>query len=159
MLACSLPGFLSMGFSQQYWSGLPHPPPGSLSNSGIEPESPALQADSLLLSHQGSPSLSVKGVNNIVYPIRLLIKLLHSEENRNWMLSFSSSQYKHTTNTHTWAYKYTTTHMHVCPELCAQKKQLSIYFKKIFTWLCWVFTAACGVFVSSGGSFVVAPRA
>ena len=28
---------LSMGFSrQEYWSGLPHPPPGDLSNSGIE---------------------------------------------------------------------------------------------------------------------------
>ena len=29
---------LSMGFSrQEYWSGLPCPPPGDLSNSGIEP--------------------------------------------------------------------------------------------------------------------------
>ena len=37
---------LSMGFSQQeYWSGLPCPPPGGLSHPGIEPEplmSPAL---------------------------------------------------------------------------------------------------------------------
>ena len=32
---------LSMGFSrQEYWSGLPCPPPGDLSNSGIEPVSP-----------------------------------------------------------------------------------------------------------------------
>ncbi|ELR54344.1 hypothetical protein M91_17033, partial [Bos mutus] len=31
---------LSMGFSRQgYWSGLPCPPPGDLSNSGIEPVS------------------------------------------------------------------------------------------------------------------------
>ena len=29
------------------WSGLPCPPPGDLPNSGIEPRSPALQADSL----------------------------------------------------------------------------------------------------------------
>ena len=29
-----------MGFStQEYWSGLPHPPPGDLSNPGIEPPS------------------------------------------------------------------------------------------------------------------------
>ena len=46
---------LSMGFSrQEYWSGLPCPPPGDLSNSGIKPMSiaaPALQADSILLSH------------------------------------------------------------------------------------------------------------
>ena len=31
---------LSMGFSrQEYWSGLPCPPPGDLPNPGIEPES------------------------------------------------------------------------------------------------------------------------
>ena len=43
---------LSMGFSrQEYWSGLPCPPPGRLSNPGIEftfPAAPALQADFLL---------------------------------------------------------------------------------------------------------------
>ena len=39
---------LSMGFPRQgYWSGLPIPPPGDLSNPGIQPRSPALQADSL----------------------------------------------------------------------------------------------------------------
>ena len=39
---------LSMGFSmQEYWSGLPFPPPGDLPNPGIEPRSPALQASSL----------------------------------------------------------------------------------------------------------------
>ena len=39
---------LSMGSSsQEYWSGLPFPSPGDLPNAGIEPESPALQADSL----------------------------------------------------------------------------------------------------------------
>ena len=37
---------LSMGFSrQEYWSGLPFPSPGDLPDPGIEPESPALQAD------------------------------------------------------------------------------------------------------------------
>ena len=49
---------LSMGFSwQEYWSGLPRPPPGDLPVPGIEPMSlvpPALQVDSLPLSHQGS---------------------------------------------------------------------------------------------------------
>ena len=42
---------LSMGFSrQEYWSGLPCPPPGDLSDPGVEPKSPvspALQVDSL----------------------------------------------------------------------------------------------------------------
>ena len=40
---------LFMGFSrQEYWGGLPFPSPGDLLDPGIEPESPALQADSLL---------------------------------------------------------------------------------------------------------------
>ena len=39
---------LSMGFSkQEYWGGLPCPSPGDLPDPGIEPRSPALQADSL----------------------------------------------------------------------------------------------------------------
>ena len=39
---------LSVGLSrQQYWSGLPFPPPGDLPDPGIEPGSPTLQADSL----------------------------------------------------------------------------------------------------------------
>ena len=42
----------SMGFSrQEYWRGLPCPPPGDLPDPGIEPASPAHQADSLPLSH------------------------------------------------------------------------------------------------------------
>ena len=54
---------LSTGFSrQEYWSGLPCPPPEDLPNQRIEPVSPAslaLQADSLLLSHQGNPNSGV----------------------------------------------------------------------------------------------------
>ena len=39
---------LSLEFSrQEYWSGLTLPSPGDLPDPGIEPESPALQADSL----------------------------------------------------------------------------------------------------------------
>ena len=39
---------LSMGFSrQEYWTGLPCPPPGDLCNPGVEVVSPALQVDSL----------------------------------------------------------------------------------------------------------------
>ena len=44
---------------QEYWSGLPFSSLGELSHPGIEPEAPAasptVQADSLLLSHWGSP--------------------------------------------------------------------------------------------------------
>ena len=53
--SCQAP--LSMGILswQEYQSGLPCPPPGNLPDPGIELESSALQADSLQLSHQGSP--------------------------------------------------------------------------------------------------------
>ena len=44
---------LSREFSrQEYWSELPFPSPGDPPNSGIEPRSPALQADALL-SYKG----------------------------------------------------------------------------------------------------------
>ena len=46
VVACQAP--LTMGFSrQEYWSGLPCPPPRDLPNPGTEPRSPTLQADSL----------------------------------------------------------------------------------------------------------------
>ena len=52
-VTCQAP--LSMGFFRQdYWSGLPRLSPGELPDPGIEPTSPvapALQVDSLLLSH------------------------------------------------------------------------------------------------------------
>ena len=58
-VACQAP--LSMEFSRQkYWSGLPFPTSGDLSDPGIEPtspESPALQSDTLPMSHLGSISL------------------------------------------------------------------------------------------------------
>ena len=46
----------SVGFPrQESWSGLPCSSPGALPTLGIDPASPALQADSLPLSHLGSP--------------------------------------------------------------------------------------------------------
>ena len=52
---------LSMGFfRQEYWSGLPFPPPGDLPNPGIEPESPvfpALQMDYLPTKLSGKPPI------------------------------------------------------------------------------------------------------
>ena len=45
---------LSMGFSrQEYWSGLPFPSPEDLPNPGIEPGSPALEADALISEPEG----------------------------------------------------------------------------------------------------------
>ena len=39
----------------EYWSGWPFPSPGDLPNPGIEPRTPALQADSLPAEPQGKP--------------------------------------------------------------------------------------------------------
>ena len=55
-VACQPP--LSVGFfREEGWSGWPFPSPGDLSNSGIEPKSPALQADSLPTELWGKPFL------------------------------------------------------------------------------------------------------
>ena len=51
---------LSMGLPRQEdWNGLVFPSPGVLPHPGIEPVSPALQADSLPLSHLGSPYIYI----------------------------------------------------------------------------------------------------
>ena len=51
----------SMGFSrQEYWSGLPLPSPGDLPNPGIEPMSPAFQADALTSEPPGKPLMSIE---------------------------------------------------------------------------------------------------
>ena len=56
-VACLSPP--SMGFlKQEYWSELPSPSPGALPDSGMGPVPPALQADSLPLSHQELLDLS-----------------------------------------------------------------------------------------------------
>ena len=76
---CNLPGSfvsgdspLSMGFSRQEdWSGLPFPSPGDLPDSGIEPRSPALQADTLPCEPPGNrfpyPGNMSKIVEDIVF--------------------------------------------------------------------------------------------
>ena len=56
-MACSLTGSCPWGFSRkESWSVLPCPPPGELANPGIEPRSPALQADSLPSEPPGKPT-------------------------------------------------------------------------------------------------------
>ena len=53
---------LSLEFSRQeyWWSELSFPPPGDLRDSGIEPTSPALWADSLLLEPPGKPGATTE---------------------------------------------------------------------------------------------------
>ena len=51
---------LSMGFSrQEYWNGLPFPSPGDLPDPGIEPRSPALQAEALPSEPPGKKKVNI----------------------------------------------------------------------------------------------------
>ena len=54
-----------MGFSrQEYWSGLPFPPPGDPPDQGIKPRPPALQADSVPSEPPGKPKCNEIEENN-----------------------------------------------------------------------------------------------
>ena len=67
---------LSMEFSrQEYWSGLPFPSPEELPNPGVEPWSPASQADSLSSALQGTPSKSLSHVWLFVTPWTVATRL------------------------------------------------------------------------------------
>ena len=56
----------SVGFSrQEYWSGLPFPSPEDLPHPGIEPRSPALQADAL---SSEPPGKQVNLAANLPFP-------------------------------------------------------------------------------------------
>ena len=62
-----------MEFSrQEYWSGLPFPSPGDLPNPGIEPGSPALQADSLLSEPPKCHRLNGKNLPLIFTGVRVI---------------------------------------------------------------------------------------
>ena len=69
----------------EYWSGQPFPSPGDLPNPGIEPRSPALQADSLPAEPQGKPNYSELPLN---FAITTLQKL---EQEISTFCSISSS--------------------------------------------------------------------
>ena len=47
---------------QEYWNGLPFPSPGDPLDPGMEPGSPALQADSLLSEQAGRRGRSVQSL-------------------------------------------------------------------------------------------------
>ena len=53
---------------QEYWIGLPFPSPGDLPDPGIEPRSPALQADALPSEPPRKPSLGIPSQSTIASP-------------------------------------------------------------------------------------------
>ena len=67
------------GFSrQEYWSGLPCPPPGDLPNPGIKPRSPMWQADSLPTEPPEKPKIT--GVGSLS-----LLQHTFPTQNRTWI--------------------------------------------------------------------------
>ena len=75
-IACQVP--LSTGFPrQEYWRGLPFPPPGDLPDPGMKPTSmsPALQADSL----PSEPSR--KPIWNTIHPLKRRVCSMMNLEN------------------------------------------------------------------------------
>ena len=73
-----------MGFPrQEYWSGLPFPSPGDPPDPGTEPTSPALQVDSLPLSHRRNPCTDPSKLKGIyLSPTPFLI----AKENKEYLL-------------------------------------------------------------------------
>ena len=72
-----------MRFSRQgYWSGLPFPSPGDIPNPGIEPSTPALQADSLPSKLQGKPLAYMFYIPSPIYLIHThMCNLIMSSKN------------------------------------------------------------------------------
>ena len=69
---------LPMEFSrQEYWSGLPFPSPGNLSDPGIEPESPALASNVLVIYVVRKCFLSVC---NVSHQCHLQAEVFHFHE-------------------------------------------------------------------------------
>ena len=78
------------GFSRpEYWSSLPCPSPGNLPDPGIEPRSPALQADSLPSGPAGKPFLRIAFPR--VYPYFFFL-VYNSLKVQNPGIPFSSCQ-------------------------------------------------------------------
>ena len=76
---CSCQAPLSMGFSrQEYWSGLPFPPPGDRPNPGIGPTSPALSGGFFTAEPPGKPKILCTWLNIDIHIVKsnfLSIKL------------------------------------------------------------------------------------
>ena len=66
----------SMRFSrQEYWSGLPFPSPGDLPDPGIEPRSPAFQADALITEPLKTPT---ETMHKRLHYFKILVSTLSS---------------------------------------------------------------------------------
>ena len=71
-VACQAP--LPRGSSrQEYWSGLPFPPPGDLPDPGIEPKSPVSPASPALAGSFSTTEPTGKPVTSMAFPLKGLL--------------------------------------------------------------------------------------
>ena len=95
---------LSMEFSrEEYWSELSFPSPGNLPDPGIEPGSPAFQADSLPSETPGSPNWVELNwmcpqihfvetlIPNVIVPVCSVFEKWLGHKGRPFMMAFQSS--------------------------------------------------------------------
>ena len=85
---CGPPGSSVRGISrQEHWSELPFPSPGDLANSGIEPTSPVLPAESSQCEPPGKPKEDCKKQFMVVAPTRqsLLIWPMSPQGQKSWI--------------------------------------------------------------------------
>ena len=73
---------MSLGFPrQEYWSGLPFPPPGDLPDQGIQPTSPESQMGSLLRATREAPT-PLEVFSELIYITVNILQCLHINEFR-----------------------------------------------------------------------------
>ena len=119
-----------MGFSrQEYWSGLPFPSSGDLSDPGIEPWSPTLQADTLLSEPPGKPGGLVCHFLFMNFAFLYInIKYTQTPQRMTWSVGYTHTY----THTYTRARAHTHTHTHrfhcFIPNLLNQNVQIQTLY-------------------------------
>ena len=84
---------LSMKFSrQEYWSGLPCPSLGDLSDPGIKPGSPALRLTLYRLSHYESEATSLSAGCSPLLWVRGYVIIVHPFRLNPWLLELDSGK-------------------------------------------------------------------
>ena len=112
---------LSMRFSrQEYWCGLPFPPPEDLPDPGFEPESPALTGKCFFTEPPGKPLLTGTPSNLKHSPFSFLMSVLcymlylylcgNKSHGQSSLEGYNPWGHKESDTTDNWA------HMHQCRE-------------------------------------------
>ena len=92
-----------MGFSrQEYWSGLPFPSPRDLPNPGIEPRSPALEADTLTSEPPGKPNKTGALFSEEQRSLECCSPWGHKESDTTWWLNNNKCSHRINGTTDYW---------------------------------------------------------